>query len=322
MPPKTAYRRKRNGNGKKRKRNYQKKGLDSVEKKQVVAIINKKAESKYFNTQYNLQGQSFKLQSTTLARQEVVVRAFALGDAQLVSGTYGTYGYDDDDTARQITAINSCRTFNTGTTEANYAANIPDGKYVSPSLCKCAWRIHRSMVDDLDADAVKDSNPYLIRMIRVRPRASKYSGSNVIPATDLFVNNYGVAYGIDSDSSEYQKNFGPFEMMTSKVNMRKYEVIQDTQFQLEPPTVSTVLNMDYITSQVCPRSQKLITTIHQQPKKLFYEGSFDSATNSQPLSPQSNELVFFHACILGTNTKSLKPQVELDCKPVSTFKDM
>ena len=306
MPPKTAYRRKRNGNGRKRKRNYQKKGLDSVEKKQVVAIINKKAESKYFNTQYNLQGQSFKLQSTTLARQEVVVRGFALGDAQ-INGVYGTYGYDDDDTARQITAINSCRTFNTVVTDANYAAFIPDGKYVSPSLCKCVWRIHRSMVDDLDADGVKDSNPYLVRMIRVKPRATKYSGATIVPSVDLFTNNYGVAYGIDSDSDEYQKNFGPFEMMTSKVNSRKYEVIQDVQFQLEPPTTSTVLNMDYITSTVGARNQKLITTVHQQPKKLYYAGSFDSATTSQPSSPQSNELVFFHACVLGTNTKSLKP---------------
>lgn len=318
MPSKVGYKKKRVFRKKARKG---RKGLNKVQKKQVSTIINAKAESKYMNTSYNLQGQSFKKQSTTLASQEIVVRGFHLGDGK-INGVAGTYGYNDDDSARPLTAMNTARTFQTDTTNASYKSMIPDGKYCSPSLCKATWRIHRSMVDSLDADDVRETNPYVVRMIRVRPRALKYSGATIVPSVDLFVNNYGVACGIDSPSNEYQKNFGPFEMMTSKVNARKYEVIQDIQFQLEPPISTTVLNMDYITSIVNPRNQKLLTTYHKMPKKLFYDGAYDNAVNVQPNSPQSSELVFFHCAVLGTNVKSLAPKIEIDCKPISSFKDI
>ena len=298
-----------------------KRGLNKTEKKQVRAIIDSKAESKYFECTYNLHGQSMKYQSTDATLQEVTVRAFAVGPAT-INDVVGTYGYDSGGAARSITAMNMARTFDSNQTNEDYNSNIPDGRYVEPMMGKVTWRLFRNMADIGDADDQRKANPYMIRMIRVKPRVTKYSDADIDPSTDLFVNQYGMAYGIGTAESSYNKNFGAIEMMSAKVNRRKYALLQDTMFQLEPPSCATALDSDLITTQTKRGSQKLITTYHRQPKKLCYQGAYNDAVDRQPVSGQFNELIFFHCAILGTNTKSLIPDVSIDCVPVATFKDI
>jgi hypothetical protein len=298
-------------------------GLNKVEKKQVNAIINAKSESKYFQSVYNLQNQSLKFQSSAATENEIMVRGFAVGTGE-IGGVAGTYGYESiGGAARVITPIHMARTFDSTVVAATeYEGMIPDGKYVSPAMTKCTWRIHRNIVDTGDAEDLRTSSPYIVRLIRVRPRNTKFSDVDYVPSLDLFVNNYGIAYGVDSPASTYQKNFGLFEMLTSKINSRKYKVVQDTQFQLSAPNINTQLGTDLIATETNSNHQKLITTNHDMPKKLYYSGEYDNGTNRQPLAGQSSELIFWHVGVVGTTTKDIGLDVDIDCKPISTFKDL
>lgn len=309
--------------GRYKKRRGAKKGLNKTEKKQVENIINKKAESKYFQSVYNLQGQSLKFQSSVVSENEIMVRGFAIGTGE-VGGVAGTYGYESiGGAARVITPMHMARTFDeTVVAGTDYEGFIPDGKYVSPAMTKCTWRIHRNIVDTGDAEDLRTASPYVVRVLRVRPRNTKFSDVDYVPSLDLFVNNYGVAYGVDSPASTYQKNFGLFEMMTSKVNARKYVVLEDKQFQLSCPNVNTQLGTDLISTETNGNHQKIWNTYHKMPKKLYYTGTYDTSDTRQPLAGQSAELIFFHVGVVGTTTKDIGLDCEIDVKPIATFKDI
>ncbi len=298
-------------------------GLNKVEKKQVNAIINKKAESKYMQSVYNLQGQSFKFQSSSAAENEIMVRGFAVGTGE-IGGVAATYGYESiGGAARVITPMHMSRTFD-ATVEAatDYGAYIPDGKYVSPSMTKCTWRIFRDIIDTADTEKVRTSSQYICRFIRVMPRNLKFSDTDYTPSLDLFVNNFGLAYGVDSPPDTHTKNFGLFEMQTSKINSRKYKVIEDKTFSLDCPNISTQLNTDLIVSQAQGTHQKFLTTNHEMPKKLYYAGTYDTGDTRQPLAGQSSELIFIHIGAVGTTTKDLELDAKIDVKPIATFKDL
>lgn len=302
-----------------------KKGLNVVEKKQVASIINRKAETKYFKTAFTLVNQQLKFQSDVAGSQEICVRGFTCGPGQEAINNE-TYGYEAaGGAARGITPLFCARTFDaslTGNPNEAYSSNVPDGKYVNPSLSKCVWRLHRQKVDTSDANNERLAAPYIVRFIHVRPRASKFSDTTLIPREDLFVNNYGVAYGVDSEANDYQQNFGLFEMMTSKVNTRKYQVIRDTQCQLSAPLVSTQIDTDLLSTLSSGSNQKMFTTLFKQPKKLYYEGVYNTEASREPLAGQANDMIFIHVGILGTSTKGLLADLKIDTKPISTFRDV
>jgi len=298
------------------------KGLNKTEKNQVKAIMNSKAEPKYFEPDISLQGQALKVQSTTATNQEIMVRAFTVGPG----GTTvldNIYGYESTGGAgRAITPMFMARTFDANTTDSDYAAFIPVGKQVTSSMCQTKWRLHRNKVDTSDSEQDKIAAPYVVRFIRVVPKASKFSDVDLVPRLDLFQNNFGVAYGVDSPANTYQRNFGVFEMMTSKVNSRKYTTIEDKQFQLGAPLVGTQLDTDLIETMSSMSSQKVLTCNHKQVKNLHYSGSYDNADQREPISGQLNEMIFVHVGVLGTTTKSLGLEMKIDVKPVATFKDL
>jgi hypothetical protein len=253
-----------------------------------------------------------------------MVRGFAVGTGE-VNGVAATYGYEGIGLgARVITPIMMSRTFDsTVTPGTEYDGFIPDGKIVEPAMARCIWRIHRNIVDTGDAEDLRTASPYVCRFLRVKPRNTKFSDTDYTPSLDLFQNNFGIAYGIDSpDDANHQKNFGLFEMMTSKVNTRKYKVVQDLQFQLQAPNVNTQLGTDLIATETNTNHQKVWATNHDMPKKLYYEGTYDTTDTRQPLSGQSPELIFFHVGVVGTTTKDIGLDVEIDCKPISTFRDI
>lgn len=320
MPYKKSYRKKRVPL--RRKRNYKKKGLSNLEKKQVSTIINKKSETKYMQSVYNLQGQSLKFQSSAATENEIMVRAFAIGTGE-IGGLAAHYGYESiGGSPRAITPIHGSRTFDsTVVTGTDYFGNVPEGKYVNPSMSRCEWRIHRGIIDTSDTEKMRIASPYYVRMVRVVPRNSKFSDTTYVPSNDLFLNQYSIDYGIDSPANDHQKNFGLFEMLTAKVNSRKYIVIQDTTFQLNCPNINTQLSTDLICSQTSGSHQRMLTTNHKMPKKLFYSGTYDTADTRQPLAGQSAELIFFHVGTVGTTTKDLELDCKIDLKPVFTFKD-
>lgn len=323
--PKFSGPRMRNGSyyskGKKRGRKSTS-GLNKVEKQEVASMINTKAESKYFECDSALQGQALKVQSTTASNQEIMVRAFTVGPGG-VALLDNTYGYESTGgAARSITPMFMARTFDSNTTDSNYKSFLPDGKTVTSSMCRTTWRLHRGKIDTSDAEQDKSAAPYMVRFIRVRPRSSKFSDVTLVPRLDLFQNNFGVGYGIDSPANTYQRNFGLFEMLTSKVNSRKYITVQDIQFQLEAPLVGTQLDTDLIETMSSRINQKLITCNHDQKKTLHYAGTYNNADNREPISGQSNEMIFIHVGVVGTTTRSIGLDMKIDVKPVATFKDV
>lgn len=301
-----------------------KKGLTLKEKRQVNNLISKRAESKYFKPDHTLVHQAFKFQSQTGSRCEIMCRGFAVGQGE-VNGVAGTYGYESvGGAARVITPINMVRTFDSSVVEGtDYEGMIPDGKYVSPHMAKCTWRIHRTILDTATSENVKSSAPYLVRFIRVVPRSSKYSGASYVPAEDLFMNNFGVAFGVDSTPTTNQHNFGLFELQTSKINTRKYRILQDTQFNLACPNINTQFGDNTLqVNETNMNHQKTLVTNHKQPKKLYYEGTYDNADSRQPIAGQSGELIFIHCAPVGTTTKEIQVDARIDVKPISTFKDI
>lgn len=297
-------------------------GLNKIERKEVKAIITTKAESKYFEAAESLQGQALKVQSSTAVNQEIMVRGFAVGSGG-VAVSDNIYGYEATGGAgRAITPMFMARTFDVNSTDSDYRSQVPVGKTVTTAMCRTTWRIHRTKVDTSDAEQDKIAAPYIVRFIRVKPRGAKFSDVDLVPRLDLFQNNYGVAYGIDSPENTYQRNFGLFEMMTSKVNSRKYTTVQDIQFQLGSPLTGTQLETDIIATMTSMSSQKILTCNHEQLKKLHYSGSYDNADAQEPLSGQSNEMIFIHVGVLGTTTRSLDLGLKIDVKPIATFKDV
>jgi len=299
-----------------------KRGLNKTERKQVSDIVNSKAESKYFKSDNGLQGQALKVQSDDASNQEIMVRGFTVGPGGVAIGNE-TYGYEGTGLAqRAITPMFMARTFDANDLNDEYQNQIPDGKYVMPAMSRCTWRLHRDKVATSDSLLEKSAAPYVIRFIRVKPRQSKFSDVDIVPRLDLFMNNYGHAYGIESPTNAYQKNFGLFEMQTSKINSRKYIVLQDSMFTMNAPLTSTLIDADFLSTMQSTSSQKLITTNHKQPNKLYYAGGYNTADNREPLAGQSNEMIFIHVGVLGTNTKSVPLSMRIDVKPVSTFKDI
>lgn len=306
----------------KNKKNKKKSGLNKTEVSQVKAIMNQEAESKYFECENSLQGQALKYQSSTSTNQEIMVRAFTVGPGG-DSVSDNIYGYESTGGAgRAITPMFMARTFDINSTDADYQSMVPVGKTVTSAMCRSIFRLHRSKVDTSDAEQDKIAAPYVVRFIRVKPRPAKFSDVDLVPRLDLFQNNFGVAYGIDSPANTYQRNFGVFEMMTSKINSRKYTVVQDTHFQLGAPLVGTQLDTDLIETMSSSNSEKYLSCNHKQLKKLHYAGSYDNGPDREPISGQSNEMIFIHVGVIGTTTRSLELGMKIDVKPVATFKDI
>ena len=298
-------------------------GLNKVEKKQVNKMITGKIESKYFDTE-RIDGKSFKPQRTG-SDSLVWVQGFAVGLGQH-EGDDITYGWQSNTSEKSIASQHMVRTFDkqiTGTPGTSYTSYVPDGKEVMPSACRTTYRIYRSFVNTASSENdMGHGAPYCVRMIRVVPKRTKFSSTTYAPKNDLFLNTYGVEYGVNSAADAFREKFGQLQMSTANVNTRKYRVLQDYSFELKCPYMIDATSLSIYETNT--NSEKLITVNHQQPKKLRYDGTYDSEATREPVSGQSGELIFFHVYLKGydsTAGQNIEPQVKIDAKCVSTFKD-
>lgn len=308
--------------GKKRGRPT-KAGLNKVEKKQVNKMITGKIESKYFNTE-RIDGKQFKAQRTG-SDSLVWVQGFAVGTGEQ-AGVDINYGWQSNTSEKSIQPQHMVRTFDkniTGTPGTSYTAYVPDGKEVMPSACRSTYRIYRSFQNTASSTSdMAHSAPYCVRMIRVVPKRTKFSNVTYAPKNDLFLNTYGVEYGVNSAADGFRDKFGQMQMATANVNSRKYRTIQDVTFELKSPYAIDATDLRIFESNT--NSEKIITCNHKQPKKLRYDGTYDSEATREPLMGQSGELILFHVFIKGYDSNSgqnVEPQVKIDVKCVSTFKD-
>lgn len=308
--------------GKKRGR-PRKTGLNKVEKRQVNKMIAGKIESKYFNCE-RIDGKQFKPQRTG-SDSLIYVQGFAVGDGEQ-SDVDITYGWQSNTNEKSIQPQHMVRTFDknlTGTPGTSYTAYVPDGKEVMPSVCRSVYRVYREFQNTASATSdMAHSAPYCVRMIRVVPKRTKFSNVNYAPKNDLFLNTYGVEYGVNSNADGFREKFGQMQMLTANVNSRKYRTLQDITFELKSPYAIDATDLRIFESNT--NSEKLITVNHKQPKKLRYDGTYDSEATREPLMGQSGELIFFHVFLKGYDSnagQNIEPQVKIDVKCVSTFKD-
>ena len=316
-------------------------GLNKKEKKEVKAIIRSKAESKYFKTSLFGSHLGFKLQTNVADSSVVEVLGLAVGrhDMEQVTGTYGYASAGG--AASTLESLNMFRTFQapvlntqenppviSGGDEQKYMTFLPEGRKVSPSFNQTKIRIFRESVNTNSDDKAKMANPYYYRIIRCKPRKSKFTDVDFDPNLDLFLDNFGEAYGIYSGGDTYRPSFQRFELMTSKINSRRYEVMNDIKFQLLPPTTTTngwegsgTFNGRAVT-ETSNSSHRLITFNHKAPKILYYDGKYQEDGSTQPLAGNSEELIFIHACMIGDDATNINMQHKVELKCVSTFKDI
>lgn len=304
-----------------------KKGLSVLEKRQVNKIINRRAETKYFNVTTAVNFHPL-LNAKSGASNTIFVRGYAVGTGErpLTGGTSEilSFGYSGL-ASMEVFPLNMARVFTPEETIDVLKPFVPDGNYVSPSLCKTEWSIQREKIDTTSVS--KNANPAYVRFIRVKPRSGKYSSSLVDPQNDLFMNQFGLPYGMTATATDYQNRFGPDELQNSKINTRRYQVIQDIHFQLIPPSTETDYQIGTGNTQVSNlnryQHQRRFTCYHKQPTKLYYPNIEVANNNGQPVQNQNNEFIFIMSCTMGIigNTNE-NPNITVSVKPVSTFKDI
>lgn len=298
--------------------------IKSIVKKQVMSM----AETKYFNTSRLSTLTRLSTFSSRSLATAIDVRAFAVGDgSNPVAGQADVvdYGFVAGQGAPDVVPLNMVRAFGNANSAISLRKNSIEGAYVSPSTCKSEWIIEFPQITTTsDLGNVAEANPMYMRVIRVVPRMKKYSKVEIDPKTDLFVDQYGEAIGVNSAV------FNQLELQMLKVNARKYQVIQDYQKLLVPSSTSSAFAIADGNVQITNLSRygnqcKLVFN-HKQPKKLYYDDvDNDGVVNdgAQPQAGQNNELIFFHFTTIGSRGNvNASNDIEITCKTVSTFKDI
>lgn len=295
----------------------------SPSKAMIQKVVNSMAETKYFNcTDMQDLTRLIPVTARSLANS-INVLPFAVGTGEQQPPSGGTdvlnYGYDivaaDD---KEIIPLNMCRAFGTTAAPSDLRRNAIDGAYCNPSLCKSEWLVEFPQESNTLA-----SNPIVMRVVRVLPRQKKFTQTKIQPKKDLFVDQFGQVTGVDDAT------FNSTELIMYKVNARKYQVIQDFMQVMNPSSTTSQFAIGTGNTQVTNINNRCFSKfnfLHKQPKKLYYEetdGDGQPVNAEQPTAGQSPELIFFHFTYLGTSGSTTAPvNVEITCKPVSTFKDI
>ena len=142
-----------------------------VTKRDVVKIINRRAESKYFNVTpiSSLKGTGDAGLSMVLARTgypQMRVLGFQTGNGLSTNNSAIDYGIN------AITPLHLARIFAEG--DAN--GYDMDGSYVTPSLAMTTFNLQRTYLDTTSgSDQAIECTPYYCRMLRLSPRPKKTS---------------------------------------------------------------------------------------------------------------------------------------------------
>jgi hypothetical protein len=185
-----------------------------------------------------------------------------------------------------------------------------EGKKAYSTAATIGWNISRNWtrfgpVNSTDYDTPQpnliEQLPVRCRMIRVIPKLQAGITTLIDPTSDLFINQYGIAYSPESSDFSYS------DIHFARVNRRRYTVLQDTQFTLESPVTqefTTGLDDDselirMATVHRSPRGNptKQMVTRHQlqasNSKPLFYNKPQDANTVNATTGHR-REYIFFH----------------------------
>lgn len=320
-----------------------KKGLTKTEQKQTrkiaKAVVNKMAESKYFNVSREIGEKEFNAAwwSSGTLQSEIAVLGFTTGFEKAVDAAGSTQSYKYGVNPANGNAINMeslelNRVFDEseGQPLAQYAV---EGNTIRPAYAETNWLLNRLAGNTEQFGDLAKGCDYKVRLIRCKPRPTKGSFNSVRPENDLFLDQSNHEFGINTISSGLRV-FNPFEFMLAKSNSRKYQILEDTTFTMGSAgnyvdlglgAGEVAYNMQAPQTSAC----KTLKRKHSLGKELYYNQP-NSTTTSQNQYPQDGfhqEFVLFHVWASGNpqtvNTARTAPtQLRLSCRPVATFKDI
>lgn len=320
-----------------RRKVYSKKGLTKTEKTQVKTIakraVNSLAESKYFHTkEYVDEPFNWAWYLTGGTQSQVGAVGFTTGfeKAMETDGSQDAYKYGVNSTggAQNMNSLEMNRVFLSNASNPQGASYAIEGSMLRPSYNESKWLLNRIAGDT--TNVLDNGLPYRVRMLRLRPKSLKGSFQRVDPKTDAFLDQFNREFGIQSLDDQGAPIMDEFQINLAKANSRKYTVIEDTQMVINPPMTYDTINdagaITYVARQTS-NTQRQFTKTHNIGKELFYP---DTETNTTASTlPQNGfipEFILFHVVHIGTPSSPinrLRPdQLSINCRPVSTFKDI
>ena len=323
--------------GKKRGRPKKQSGLNKTEVKQVSTlakrVVNKMAETKYFNVSGFKHSKPLYYARANV--KNIGVRGYSTCENKNSQGTRIAYGRDTaSGNVEYLDELNMNRCFSNSSGSDYYKSQAIEGAYVAPSFQQSTFVLERetayTVAEASEYNSLKCA-PYYVRIIRVSPRASKFSTIDVDPQNDLFVDEFGEATGINIPG------FSTHQLMTLKLNGRKYKIISDKSCIMVPPMImnnvatgqSDTDPLTEVNGNVAQYNTKgafrTMSFRHNIGKKLFFERGAEAEANST--TGQTNEFVLFHTCHIGLNTHASPNSYDatdmlISTKSVSTFKDI
>lgn len=342
------------GGGKKRgmrKRTYgrstrpksSKKGLTKKEKTQTrkiaKSVVNKMAESKYFNVSREIGEVPLNSAWWTsgTVQSEIGVLGFTTGFEKATDQNGATIAYKYgvnpvNGAGKNMESLELNRVFES-TSPSPLEQYSVEGNTIRPAYAETNWLLNRLAGNTEQFNDLANGCNYKVRMVRCKPRPTKGSFNRVHPENDLFLDQANHEFGISTIQSGVRV-FNPFELMLAKTNSRKYQILEDTTFVMGSAgnyvdvglgAGEVAYNMKNPETSSC----KTLKRTHNIGKELYYLKPNDSATsqNQYPQDGFHQEFVLFHVWASGNpqtvQTARTTPNLlRISCRPVSTFKDI
>lgn len=292
-----------------------KKGLNAKEKAEVAKIaknsVKTLAETKYMdNNDEGLQNQiPFEIQNNKL------VSCIGYSTTVNAQPDGGAFQYPNGHNIRQMMCL---RPFFNTTAQGDLGQYAPDGKEIRPISCRTRWRLDRDFTkitsrfvnieSGQDPEAPADAGlalPILCRMIRVNPILTSTS-TECDPANDLFLNQYNQHCGVDSTDVNNDSIMNEQALLFNRVNTRRYKVLEDRKFVLQPGVVVNWTGAASSTSgragiaMVQPSYKKCEQYLHtnhmlttRKGGKCYYEDPSESTTTNATTG-NKREYILFH----------------------------
>ncbi|AXH76634.1 MAG: putative capsid protein [Circoviridae sp.] len=308
-------------------------GLNKKEKREVKtlakSVITSVVEKKYMNTNpaYNVT----PLLSKPTSRVSVLAFSNTINTVgsglQAITLNYGIDGPDPVADAVEMRELKMLRPFTSTTGNQQLDNYAIEGRECMPVSASCKWRLSRDIgkltsgldtpdwYDNLGApNGLQHNLPIICRMVRVTPRLLQ-TNITCNPEEDLFLNEYNNATGVQISS------FDDLELLTYRINKRRYEVIEDKFFRIQngltvsyqrslyadPPSEgsgSGAMLQPFI-SNTNANCEKVLTTSHRvtqtKGKPVFYDVPDGSALQTATAGAK-REYILFHYIYAGAET--------------------
>lgn len=329
--------------------------LSSKQKSEVKTIakaaVAEVAEDKYMNSQQIIGEHLNAAYLGGLSRIGVLGYSTTLSNTP--DGFQLSYGYAPNNAEIPMKELKMLRPFVEQTGNAQTDNYVIDGRECRPRSAICKWRYSRDIskmlervatnayATDLQAPplSLAQNLPILFRVVRLIPKQGQ---SNVLcdPKEDAFLDRYGTAIGINSGL------FDDMEMLTYRLNRRRYTVVEDKFFKLQNgltvqwqrsilsyPDSNTRAVLQPMITNTNSNCEKVMTTSHRLTDKkhgsVFYNNSTAAAVAS-PSSGHQREFVLIHAIYAGAETyidgnvvdSEFPNDVKISAAPVVKFIDV